>query len=101
MLVQLTLVADVDPKSTVVAPVVVEKPDPEIDTIVPPAADPAEGKTLVTVGVTVDADAGGTAGIQVSGRGESHPPALAEPGVNLSIYQAPTGRRSARETRCQ
>ncbi len=66
MLEQLTPVAAVDPKSTVVAPVVVEKPDPEIKTIVPPAADPAEGEMLVTVGVTVDADAGGTAGISTT-----------------------------------
>jgi len=30
---------------------------------------------------------------QVSGRGESHPPALAEPGVRVSPHRAPTGRR--------
>ena len=28
----------------------------------------------------------------VSGRGESHPPALAEPGVRVSPHRAPTGR---------
>ena len=38
---------------------------------------------------------------QVSGRGESHPPALAEPGVRVSPHRAPTGRPEARAMRAQ
>ena len=38
---------------------------------------------------------------QVSGRGESHPPALAEPGVRVSPHRAPTGRPWVRAMRCQ
>ena len=38
---------------------------------------------------------------QVSGRGESHPPALAEPGVKVSPHRAPTGRPMVRTFRCQ
>jgi hypothetical protein len=37
----------------------------------------------------------------VSGRGESHPPALAEPGVKISLHRAPTVRPWAGEMRCQ
>lgn len=37
----------------------------------------------------------------VSGRGESHPPALSEPGVKVSLHRAPTGRPWAGEMRCQ
>jgi hypothetical protein len=40
-------------------------------------------------------------GDQVSGRGESHPPALAEPGVRVSPHRAPTGRPWVRAMRCQ
>jgi hypothetical protein len=40
-------------------------------------------------------------GHQVSGRGESHPPALAEPGVRVSPHRAPTGRPWVRAMRCQ
>ena len=47
---QVTLVAWVVPKSTVVDPVPVEKPDPEIVTEVPPAAGPEFGLILDTVG---------------------------------------------------
>jgi alcohol dehydrogenase len=39
--------------------------------------------------------------IEVSGRGESHPPALAEPGVRVSPHRAPAGRPGARAMRCQ
>ena len=35
------------------------------------------------------ADAGGQV-VRASGRGESHPPALTEPGVSLSTHRAPT-----------
>ena len=45
-----TPVAAVDPKSTVVAPEVVEKPVPVIVTVVPPVAGPVVGSTPVTVG---------------------------------------------------
>jgi hypothetical protein len=38
---------------------------------------------------------------QVSGRGDSHPPALAEPGVRVSPHRAPTGRPGVRAIRCQ
>ena len=34
--------------------------------------------------------------LKVSGRGESHPPALAEPGVNVSAHRAPTVQPSGR-----
>ena len=37
----------------------------------------------------------------VSGRGESHPPALSEPGVRVSPHRAPIGRLVARVIRCQ
>ena len=37
----------------------------------------------------------------VSGRGESHPPALAEPDVTVSRHPAPTGRPWAGEVRTQ
>ena len=33
---------------------------------------------------------------EVSGRGESHPPALSEPGVNVSAHRAPTVQPSGR-----
>ena len=33
---------------------------------------------------------------KVSGRGESHPPALSEPGVNVSAHRAPTVQPSGR-----
>ncbi len=39
--------------------------------------------------------------VQVSGRGDSHPPALAEPGVRVSPHRAPTGRLWVRAIRCQ
>src|SRR4051812_16420592 len=38
---------------------------------------------------------------QVSRRGESHPPALAEPGVNLSAHRAPIVQPSGRTPRRQ
>ena len=50
LLLQLTSIATVVPKSTVVAPVVVEKPVPEIVTVVPPPWGPNAGETEVTVG---------------------------------------------------
>ena len=37
----------------------------------------------------------------VGGRGESHPPALAEPGVKVSPHRAPTGRPLACDMRAQ
>ena len=40
--------------------------------------------------------AGGAQDHQVSRRGESHPPALAEPGVNLSAHRAPIVQPSGR-----
>jgi len=40
-------------------------------------------------------------GSLVSGRGESHPPALAEPDVTVSCHPAPTGRPWAGEVRAQ
>jgi len=40
-------------------------------------------------------------GVEVSGRGELHPPALVEPGVRVSPHRAPTDRPGVRAIRCQ
>jgi hypothetical protein len=50
---QLTLVASVVPNLKAVAPLVTEKPVPFTVTVVPPAAGPPFGVTLVTVGVNL------------------------------------------------
>ena len=48
-----TPVATTEPKSTVVAPEVVEKPVPLIVTLVPPPVVPAVGEMELTVGAAV------------------------------------------------
>lgn len=50
---QVTPVAAASPKSTVVAPAVVENPDPVMVTGVPPAGGPLVGLTDVTAKATV------------------------------------------------
>ena len=50
VVLQVTEVPAVVPKSTVLAPEVVEKPVPVMVTVVPPAVDPEVGLILVTVG---------------------------------------------------
>lgn len=50
---QVTLFASAVPKRTVVAPAPVAKPVPKIFTVVPPAAGPLVGVTLVTVGMNL------------------------------------------------
>lgn len=51
--------------------------------------------TLQAASVFITNDTDGTAQIQlVSSRGESHPPALVEPCVNLSVHTAPVVQSS-------
>ena len=55
-----------------------------------PNMEPNNGEVTIDYGMSL-----------VSGRGESHPPALAEPGVKVSPHRAPTGQPSVRTMRCQ
>jgi hypothetical protein len=62
--------------------------------------DPDVGvKCMVTRGFLASQAA--TLGCLVSSRGESHPPALAEPYVTVSRHPAPTGRPGVSEVRTQ